>query len=110
MSCSYPKSVRLRTRRQFQRMTQHSMRHVGFWIIIESRKNHESLTKLGITVTRRFGKAHQRNRFKRVVREAFRLCRSQLKEGFDLNVKPRSTAYQAKTFDISDELLRMIGK
>lgn len=106
----YPKSVRLRTRRQFQRMTHHSTRHVGNWIIIEARQNNNSLTKLGITVTKRYGKSHLRNRFKRVVREAFRLCRLQLKPGIDLNVKPRNVAYNAKMQDVLSELVCFLGQ
>lgn len=34
--------------------------------------------KLGITVSKKFGKAHERNYFKRIVREAFRQQRHQL--------------------------------
>lgn len=109
MRCPYPKSARLRTRRQFQRMAQSSVRHVGSWIIIECRPNNQSLTRLGITVTRRYGKAHQRNRFKRIIREAFRICRHKLKSGFDLNIKPRSIAYKARSSDIMDELTHLIG-
>ena len=78
--------------------------------MIECRQNNQNLTKLGITVTRRYGKAFQRNRFKRVVREAFRQCRYMLKSGFDLNIKPRSKANTAKTSDIIDDLICLVGK
>lgn len=76
-------------------------------LIIDSRPNRNSITRLGITVTKRYGKAHQRNRFKRVVREAFRQCRLRLPAGLDLNVKPRNGAQQAKPADVQAELLRL---
>ena len=106
---TFPKAVRLRTRRQYQRMSHPQTRHVGNWIIIDANPNPISVTRLGITVTRRYGKAHDRNRFKRIVREAFRLCRHQLSQSFDLNIKPRSLAYKATSVDIQEELLRFIG-
>ncbi len=41
-------------------------------------------TRLGVTVTRKVGKAVQRNRIKRLVREAFRRQRSMLPSGLDM--------------------------
>lgn len=108
MGYQYPKSVRLRTRRQYQRLSHHATRHVGHWVIVDMRSNRNSTTRLGITVSKKYGKAHQRNRFKRIVREAFRLCRLQLQVGFDLNVKPRNGAYEAKPADIQAEFLRFL--
>jgi ribonuclease P protein component len=102
---SFPKSVRLRKRSQYQRMAMQAKRHVGCWIIIESRQNQSSQVRLGITVSKKYGKAHDRNRFKRIVREAFRLCRHQLRVGQDLNIRPRSSSKNAKTQDIIQELI-----
>lgn len=110
MKQAFPKAVRLRTRRQYQRMSHPEMRHVGYWIIIDTCSNPLSQTRLGITVTRRYGKAHDRNRFKRIVREAFRLCRHQLRIGLDLNIKPRTLAHQATSANIQEELLRFLAK
>lgn len=105
--------MRVRTRRQYQRIAQQSTRHVGYWVIIDSRdsrQNKKFPTKLGITASRHYGGAVTRNRFKRVTREAFRLCQSRLQPGFELNVKPRQTARKAKPADIQAELLKFLGK
>ena len=109
MIANYPKALRLRTRRDFQRMAHKSRRHVGNLLIIDSRENHTQRTRLGITVTKRYGKSHVRNRFKRIVREAFRQCHGQLKQGMDLNVRPRTAANNAKTQDVLVELIRLLA-
>jgi ribonuclease P protein component len=66
LSFSFPKLLRVRTRRQYQRIAQQSKRHVGYWVIIEARQNKHTSTKLGITASRHYGIAVERNRFKRI--------------------------------------------
>lgn len=41
-------------------------------------------TRLGVTVTRKVGRAHQRNRIKRLAREVFRQERALLPPGYDM--------------------------
>jgi ribonuclease P protein component len=61
-------------------------------ISIQWVSTHRMETRLGITVSRRFGAAHERNRFKRLIREIFRTTRSNFPVGLDLNIAPRNTA------------------
>lgn len=108
MICRFPKSCRLTHRRQFQRFA-HSKRIVGPHIAIDYRFNSYGVTRLGITVTKRYGIAPLRNRFKRIVREAFRLCRHDLPQGLDLNIKPRHMAGKASTQDVLADLMGLKG-
>lgn len=76
--------------------------------MIESSPNQVGVTRLGITVTKRYGKSHERNRFKRMVREAYRLSYRELPVGLDLIVKPRAYAKKASSCVIQKELIQLL--
>lgn len=97
--------MRVRTKYEYQRISRQSKRLAGKFVIVDFRSNHKGATRLGITVTKKYGKAHDRNRFKRVVRDAFRLTYPRLTAGLDLNVKPRTYARHARMSDIQTELI-----
>lgn len=59
--------------------------------------------RLGITATRKIGGAVQRNRIKRVVREAFRLGPDRLPHGVDLVVIAKAGAHELGLADVVAE-------
>jgi len=61
-------------------------------IVVYARKTGQPVTRLGLSVGRRYGNSVCRNRIKRLLREAFRLSRHELPEGYDLIVVPRNVA------------------
>lgn len=103
-----PKSSRLRVRREFERVGRQGAKIMGRKLIIEALTVSDSRLKLGITVTRKFGKAHDRNRFKRCVREAFRLSYDRLPKGLLLNIRPRYKDFYPNTAQIQEELLHLL--
>jgi len=58
-------------------------------LVLYVRPNQLAYSRLGLSVSRKVGNAVVRNRWKRLVREAFRRHRHQLPAGLDLVVLPR---------------------
>lgn len=106
---SFGKFLRIRTRRHYQRMAHYDQRLVGHCLILDIKSNNSNLSRLGITVSRHFGKAHNRNRFKRMVREVFRQTRYHLKSGIDINVKPRTAAKNATFLEYQKDFLHFLS-
>jgi ribonuclease P protein component len=100
--------MRLRTRQQYRRMAQKTLRFTGNWILVDIRVTQGPFSRVGITVTKRYGGACQRNRFKRLVREAFRLIHLRFNFNFDVLVRPRSQAVNAAMQDIQQELVHFV--
>jgi ribonuclease P protein component len=60
------------------------------FLVVYGAENGLDHPRLGISVSRkRIRRAHERNRFKRLIREAFRLSKAELPAGIDLVIVPR---------------------
>jgi ribonuclease P protein component len=106
----FPKSARVLTNSHYRFIQKNSARHLGDTIQINFRQGRASIPKLGITVSKKFGKAHDRNRFKRVVREAFRELIHSLPPDLEMNVSPRRNDPQLCKQAILLELQNMLSK
>jgi ribonuclease P protein component len=66
-------------------------------------------SRLGLSVSRKVGNAVVRNRWKRLLREAFRLTRDHLPEGLDLIVIPRQ-GVEPGLAGLTESLVRLTGQ
>ncbi|WP_375793929.1 ribonuclease P protein component [Chlamydia sp. 12-01] len=74
-----PKYARVLKRKQFLYISRSGSHCQGSQVIFHvAPSKYSGCCKLGITVSKKFGKAHKRNYFKRIVREAFRQQRHSL--------------------------------
>ncbi len=105
-----PKSARVLNRSHFKNILKSGNRLIGNWISLDYRLGRSSRPRLGITVSRRHGKAHDRNRFKRVVREAFRELYPDLPFSLEANISPRRSSPDLCKAIILNELLQLIKK
>jgi len=80
-SFGLPKEARLAKRAEFLRVYEHGFRIEGRFMTVFILPNASGLQRVGITATKKaIGKAHDRNRAKRLLREAFRLSKAELDE------------------------------
>ena len=102
----FPKKLRLRSRFEFQRVARQGERRVGKFLCVDCFPAEKR--KLGISASAKFGTAPERNRFKRLVREAFRKSYDLLQSSsLELNVIPRQRAKQANSSDLMNEFVRL---
>ena len=72
MSLKYPRSVRLRSRREFVPVQEQGRRVSTKYLTVLGRVAPGPSDRLGVIASRKFGDAVQRNRAKRRLREVFR--------------------------------------
>jgi ribonuclease P protein component len=104
-SYAFPRERRLRARREFV-AAQESGRRVHtahFVLIVAPGPNVAAPSRLGVTVTKKVGSAVRRNRVKRLVREAFRLCPDLVPTGIDLVVIAKDGAPTLGLADVQSE-------
>jgi ribonuclease P protein component len=83
-------AYRIRRHSDFQRAYRRRCSASDRLLVVFGCANGLSHPRLGLSLSRKLGKAVVRNRWKRLLREAFRLRREQLPAGIDLVVVPRA--------------------
>lgn len=74
-------------------------------VVVYLRKNRLGINRLGLTCSKTVGKAVQRNRAKRIIKEAYRLNENRFAAGYDFVIVARVRAKDAKLSDIEKDLL-----
>ncbi len=94
----------LKNRRDFKKIYRYGATFIGIHVLIRYLKLDLDQPKLGITVTKKYGKAHIRNRFKRITRAA---GRDITLPPLAYNISPRGPARPLKTQDIASDLEKL---
>ena len=109
LSFKFPKTARIRSKNHYHGVLKARKKWTGTAILIDYRLGRSYCPKLGLTVSRRYGKAHDRNRFKRIVREAFRHFYAELPRDLEINVVPRSPSVLVTKAGILEELSKLVA-
>lgn len=88
-SFRFRKHEHLRRAADFRRAYERRCSVSDNWLIVYACDNDLSYLRLGLSVSRKMGGAVQRNRLRRLYREAFRLTRHEMPVGLDLILIPR---------------------
>jgi ribonuclease P protein component len=88
----FTKAMRLLKQEEFDRVFAAKLYQADGVLVVNATANDLGRTRLGLAVSKKAGKANVRNRWKRLIRESFRLQRTELPVGIDLVVRPKKDA------------------
>ncbi len=76
-------------------------------LVLYARKNRTGTNRVGITVSKKLGKAVIRNRVRRRIREAYRINEEQFQPGWDIVLVARSRAVDVSFQKLTQSLLSL---
>lgn len=88
----------------------HTSGHADAYLVLYARKNRTQSNRVGITVSKKLGKAHVRNRVRRRLREIYRLNEAKFQPGWDIVVVARSKAVDAPFDKLTASYLALAAK
>lgn len=80
----------------------------GRYLVLYYKKNNVGKNRLGITVSKKVGKAVVRNRIRRLIKESYRLCEDNVKCGFDIIFVSRVRTAGADFHTVREELTNLL--
>ena len=104
------RTQRLRTTTDYEETYSQRRSHVGRYMVLWLRSGEGAALRLGVVASRVIGKAFQRNRAKRRLREAWRINRHHLHGDYDVVLVARRHVLTAHWPDIVDELAWLTRK
>ena len=93
----------------FQRLY-HTNGQANGYLVLYARRNRTESNRVGITVSKKLGKAHIRNRVRRRFREVYRLNEEAFLPGWDIVIVARSRAIDADFAKLTAAYLQLADK
>jgi ribonuclease P protein component len=106
----FPKTARLRKSTEFKKVFDARRKAADDVLIVFGCENGLEHSRLGLSVSRKVGNAVVRNRWKRLIREAFRKSRSAFSLPLDLVVLPQKGAFPPTAQRVEESLRRLVKR
>ena len=94
------KAVTLKKNSDFRRLYKRGRSAVDAAVVVYYAKNKRGLNRIGITTGKKIGCAVQRNRAKRIIREAYRALEPRISRGWDFVFVARGRTPRLKSADL----------
>ncbi len=104
----FPRQARIVRKRDFQRLRRLGRRLTAHPLRVRALPREEGRSRLGLAVGRRVGPATVRNRWKRAIREAFRLNRHRLRRPYDMAISVAWEAGPEETAQVEQAFLQVV--
>ncbi len=98
------KTVTIKKNYEFSKIYKKSKYYVGKYIVLYVTANKLDINRIGITISRKFGKSVKRNRIRRLIKENYRVYEDTLKKGNDLVFVARKTDDMPTYTEIKKEM------
>ena len=103
------KDFRLRKPAEFRDVYAKGTKRTSKSFVVFALENGLNHSRYGLTTPRKLGKAHDRNRAKRRIREILRTSLPVVPVGFDFVVNPRRSAIDRQFEELRAELIGLLG-
>lgn len=111
---SLPRHERLRLRKDFDRVFRNGKVLQSDLFTVICVKNELTHNRIAVVVRKKFGKAHDRNKIRRWLKEAYRHMKNDIARGYDIVVLPRkalSEIFKKTSYhSIESELLSLLKR
>ncbi len=97
-------------RRDFELVFKEGINSAAKYFIIYVKKNGLTYNRLGLSVSKKIGKAVARNRIKRLLREAIRKVSEKIPLNYDFIVIAKKSSSEAKLEDIVRDMRKSLEK
>jgi len=104
------KKNNLRNSREFRKVYDKGKSIANRYLVLFYLENNLDYNRVGISVTKKIGKAVTRNKVKRLIKEGFRVHSDKVKNGYDLIFLSRIRANQATFKEIESAINHLIKK
>ena len=100
----------IKLNKDFKTAYYHGKVYVHPLLILYVRKNREKTPRIGITTGKKVGGAVQRNRSRRIIREAYRQCRPHITGNYDFVFVARNATTHAKSTELCAVMEQLFKK
>ena len=101
---------KLKKNYEFSKVFKSGKRQFGRELSIYFVKNKLAYNRLGFTTVKKYGNAVQRNRERRLLREAYRNLEPQLKHGYDIVIMGRNSEKLSDYHSVRADMLKLFTR